>query len=73
MTDFPDDPAKVADPHQPAVTPVSAEPPTTVKKSISMHADVPVWYDCCSCEAEPYWQQAMEEAELVQKDPPAGE
>jgi hypothetical protein len=25
------------------------------KKSISMHDDVPVWYDCCSCEAEPYW------------------
>ena len=24
-------------------------------KSISMHDDVPVWYDCCSCEAEPYW------------------
>lgn len=25
------------------------------KKSKSMHDDVPVWYDCCSCEAEPYW------------------
>jgi len=25
------------------------------KKSLSMHEDVPVWYDCCSCEAEPYW------------------
>lgn len=30
------------------------------KKSISMHEDVPVWYDCCSCEAEPYWEEAMQ-------------
>lgn len=29
------------------------------KKTISMHEDVPVWYDCCSCEAEPYWLEAM--------------
>lgn len=29
------------------------------KKPISMHEDVPVWYDCCSCEAEPYWLEAM--------------
>jgi hypothetical protein len=29
--------------------------------SLSMHADVPVWYDCCSCEAEPYWLEMMEE------------
>lgn len=28
-------------------------------KSLSMHADIPVWYDCCSCEAEPYWLEAM--------------
>ncbi len=26
----------------------------------SMHEDVPVWCDCCSCEAEPYWIEAME-------------
>jgi len=25
------------------------------RKSKSMHDGVPVWYDCCSCEAEPYW------------------
>lgn len=31
------------------------------KKSISMHDGVPVWYDCCSCEAEPYWEQAFAE------------
>lgn len=30
------------------------------KKSLSMHDDVPVWYDCCSCEAEPYWIEAMD-------------
>ena len=27
--------------------------------SLSMHANVPVWCDCCSCEAEPYWVEAM--------------
>lgn len=26
-------------------------------KSLSMHDGVPVWYDCCSCEAEPYWAE----------------
>ena len=33
--------------------------PVKSKKSLSMHDDVPVWYDCCSCEAEPYWLEAM--------------
>ena len=28
-------------------------------KSLSMHENIPVWYDCCSCEAEPYWLEAM--------------
>ena len=32
-------------------------------KPISMHEDIPVWYDCCSCEAEPYWLEAMVQAE----------
>ena len=27
--------------------------------SMSMHENVPVWYDCCSCEAEPYWVEAF--------------
>lgn len=31
------------------------------KKSLSMHEDVLVWRDCCSCEAEPYWIKMMEE------------
>jgi len=29
---------------------------------VSMHENVPVWYDCCSCEAEPYWVEAFETA-----------
>lgn len=37
------------------------------KKPISMHEDVPVWADCCSCEAEPYWQALAEKQE---KDEP---
>lgn len=31
------------------------------KKSISMHEGVPVWHDCCCCEAEPYWAELAEE------------
>jgi hypothetical protein len=29
--------------------------------SKSMHDGVEVWCDCCSCEAEPYWVEAMQE------------
>jgi hypothetical protein len=29
------------------------------KMSKSMHDGVEVWCDCCSCEAEPYWVEAM--------------
>ena len=29
--------------------------------SLSMHANVPVWCDCCTCEAEPYWVEAFRE------------
>ncbi len=29
--------------------------------SKSMHDGVEVWCDCCSCEAEPYWVEAMKE------------
>lgn len=38
---------------------VSETDDVKMKKTISMHEDVPVWYDCCSCEAEPYWVEAM--------------
>jgi hypothetical protein len=39
------------------------------KKGLSMHEDVPVWYDCCSCEAEPYWLEQCGEppGETVQE------
>jgi len=33
------------------------------KKRISMHEDIPIWHDCCSCEAEPYWVEAFEKSE----------
>ena len=29
------------------------------RDSLSMHANVPVWCDCCSCEVEPYWLEAF--------------
>ena len=33
--------------------------PTTSGQHLSMHAGVEVWEDCCSCEAEPYWLEAI--------------
>lgn len=30
---------------------------------LSMHEHVEVWDDCCSCEAEPYWVEALTRAE----------
>lgn len=33
----------------------------SAKKPISMHEDVPVWHDCCCCEAEPYWVAVADE------------
>jgi hypothetical protein len=42
-----------------------SQPARRARRSISMHEDVPVWYDCCSCEAEPYW------AELADTEPGA--
>jgi hypothetical protein len=68
MTHSPDTPSGTPKPHEPGNGSVSADQSKAEKKSISMHADVPVWYDCCSCEAEPYWQQAMEEAEQKQEN-----
>lgn len=29
--------------------------------SLSMHDGVEVWCDCCSCEAEPYWVETLDE------------
>lgn len=37
----------------------AADRPRVSGDSLSMHADVPVWCDCCSCEAEPYWIEAL--------------
>jgi len=65
--------------HRLSATPVAADDASRVstdetasggKTSLSMHANVPVWYDCCSCEAEPYWQQAMAEAETQLQEHP---
>lgn len=36
--------------------------------SKSMHDGVEVWCDCCSCEAEPYWVEAMQEQEQQQSN-----
>jgi hypothetical protein len=44
-----------------APTPAPEPAETAPKRPISMHEDVPVWRDCCSCEAEPYWREIAEE------------
>ncbi|WP_096363961.1 MULTISPECIES: hypothetical protein [Thiohalobacter] len=31
------------------------------RRSLSMHDGIAPWCDCCSCEAEPYWQAVAEE------------
>lgn len=31
----------------------------------SMHEGVPDWYDCCSCEMEPYWREATQEGDAA--------
>lgn len=31
------------------------------RRSLSMHEGIAPWCDCCSCEAEPYWQTVAEE------------
>jgi hypothetical protein len=38
------------------------------QKPLSMHDDVQVWDDCCSCEAEPYWLEAMHKSEGESSD-----
>jgi hypothetical protein len=30
-------------------------------RQTSMHDGIAVWCDCCSCEAEPYWQEVAED------------
>ncbi len=41
----------------------NAGPAAALSMSKSMHDGVEVWCDCCSCEAEPYWVEAMQEEE----------
>ena len=41
------------------------------EKPISMHENVPVWCDCCSCAAEPYWLAVAEELGIDLDAPPA--
>lgn len=33
------------------------------RRPLSMHEDVAVWCDCCSCEAEPRWQAVEDDLE----------
>ena len=43
---------------------IPAKPKSRHSKSTmskSMHDGVEVWCDCCSCEAEPYWIEAMKD------------
>lgn len=53
----------------PAQMPRGSEP---AGSRLSMHAEVEVWCDCCSCEAEPRWravEQMCDEAEAAAQRP----
>jgi len=52
-------------------TPAEACSKASGHKSKSMHDGVPVWYDCCSCEAEPYWLEADDETDTEPRVDPA--
>lgn len=45
-----------------------ASTPAKSNMSKSMHDGVEVWCDCCSCEAEPYWVEAMQDFDEKLKD-----
>ena len=55
MTNPEDNPDALSRKHKRAATPAKSA------MSKSMHDGVEVWCDCCSCEAEPYWLEAMQE------------
>ena len=48
-----------SDPNRTAASAAKAGSRARAGDSLSMHANVPVWCDCCTCEAEPYWVEAM--------------
>ena len=56
------DTAEKLDPTSKAAAP-NTGPGAALSMSKSMHDGVEVWCDCCSCEAEPYWVEAMQEEE----------
>jgi hypothetical protein len=58
-----DSPAKPVSPDSGGVRDDTDAAGTGKKRSKSMHDGVPVWHDCCSCEAEPYWTEAAEAPE----------
>ena len=61
MIDPDTNPVDAANSHSEAISQQKAES-SQVKSTMSksMHDGVEVWCDCCSCEAEPYWVEAME-------------
>lgn len=55
--------------HRQAVTEKKSKPEQLKSNmSMSMHDGVEVWCDCCSCEAEPYWIEAMQNDEALNQD-----
>ena len=63
MIDHDTDNVDAANSHSEAINQKNARTESRQVKSTmskSMHDGVEVWCDCCSCEAEPYWVEAME-------------
>ena len=64
MIDPKANPADIDNTHNEATTREKSKPgqnKSTMSKS--MHDGVEIWCDCCSCEAEPYWVEAMRDYE----------
>ena len=57
-------PADADNTHSKAINQIKAQTESRQVKSTmskSMHDGVEVWCDCCSCEAELYWVEAMKD------------
>ena len=64
MIDHDTNPVDAANMHSEAISQQKAKAESSQVKSTmskSMHDGVEVWCDCCSCEAEPYWSEAMKD------------
>lgn len=59
---FPHTPVPLGLASPPAPAPGDQPPLRPRNRPLGMHADVPTWCDCCTCEPEPRWQAVQSQA-----------